>query len=153
MPDVTLLLHMITIGGAEQEAKHEIFPEGVEVAPTLADAEGGLADQTLDAQSLHGVDDAAGAHRAHGAFSTRAEGTQHGIMAGDRGLDGGGIQDVTLAGDKPVVADREFCRVSCEGGDRVALFQRLAHELAADTSCRSEDDQFHRALLVVNMLT
>ena len=44
LPDVVLLAYMVGVHWAQEESKHDVFPEEVQIAPTISDSKGRLAD-------------------------------------------------------------------------------------------------------------
>ena len=57
LPDVILLACMVGVRWTQEESKHDVFPEDVQISPTVSDPKRRLADKTPDAGLFHRVDD------------------------------------------------------------------------------------------------
>ena len=123
--------------------------------PTLAKAEGARhVQETANARSAHCTNERARevAPQMSAAQGGGAEGREHGIAA----VDGLGhllhVEEIARYKLKPRRLDGDLVRSAGEGGDLVALVERLLEEEPTDTASSPKNSKSHGLLLVVGGL-
>src|SRR5215211_3149348 len=100
----------------QDDPKHDVLPEEVEVAPAISDSEGSLTDKTSDPRILHRADYVSRPLCPDRAFPARSDRTQYSLLTLHRTLHRSGVHHVASNDLQARVLDVELRGIAGKRG-------------------------------------
>src|SRR5918997_6311812 len=142
--DVRLLLLVVGECAPQQQPEHDVLPEEVEVARTLAGSERALADESPHARPLHRPYYVPRTLRTDPALPASADGAQHGPPTPHRPLHRSAVQNVTPEDRQPLVLHFQPGWIPHKRLDLVPPLEPLPDDVPTNAPRRPEDQYLHR---------